>query len=63
MGNIKQLTLKVEHMNFVNDMINIVDFDSSLPKIDKNSYKSIGIYNIGYITFKATLMTMKTFTV
>ena len=50
-------------MNFFNDMINIEDFDSSLPKIDKNSYKSIGLYNIGYITFKTTLMTMKIFTV
>ena len=33
-------------------MINIKDFDSSLLKIDKNSYKNIGIYNIGYITIK-----------
>ena len=31
-------------------MIN--DFDSSLIKIDKKSYKNIGIYNIGYITMK-----------
>ena len=30
-------------------MINIKDFDSSLLKIDKKSYKSIGIYNIGHI--------------
>ena len=33
-------------------MINIKDFDSSLIKIDKKSYKNIGIYNIGYITIK-----------
>ena len=33
-------------------MINIKDFDSSLLKIDKKSYKNIGIYNIGYITIK-----------
>ena len=33
-------------------MINIKDFDSSLTKIDKKSYKNIGIYNIGYITMK-----------
>ena len=31
-------------------MIN--DFDSSLIKIDKKSYKNIGIYNTGYITMK-----------
>ena len=33
-------------------MINIKDFDSSLTKIDKKSYKNIGIYNIGYIRIK-----------
>ena len=33
---------------------NIKDFDSSLLKIDKKSYKNIGIYNIGYITIKRT---------
>ena len=35
-------------------MINIKDFDSSLLKIDKKSYKNIGIYNMGYITIKKT---------
>ena len=33
-------------------MINIKDLDSSLLKIDKNSYKNVGIYNTGYITIK-----------
>ena len=33
-------------------MIIIKKFDSNLLKIDKKSYKDIGIYNIGYITFK-----------
>ena len=33
-------------------MINIKDFDSSLLKIDKKSYKSIGIYNIGHIAIE-----------
>ena len=33
-------------------MINIKDFDSSLIKIGKKSYKNIGIYNIGYITIQ-----------
>ena len=37
---------------FYNDMINIKKFDSNLLKIDKKSYKDIGIYNIGYITVK-----------
>ena len=35
---------------FFNDMINLSDFDSSLVKIDKNSYKDINVYFIGYIT-------------
>ena len=33
-------------------MINITKFDSNLLKIDKKSYKDIGIYNIVYITIK-----------
>ena len=33
-------------------MINIKNFEPSLWKIDRKSYKSIGIYNIGYITIK-----------
>ena len=52
MGNIKQINIKNRTYYFFNDMINIKDFDSSLLKIDKNSYKNIGIYNIGYITIK-----------
>ena len=35
-----------------NDIIKIKNFDSSLLKIDKKSYKNIGIYNIRYITIK-----------
>ena len=52
MGNIKQINIKTWTYNFFNDMINIKDFDSSLLKIYKKSYKKIGIYNIGYITIK-----------
>ena len=33
-------------------MIKIKNFDSALLKIDKKSFKDIGIYNIGYITIK-----------
>ena len=35
-------------------MINIKDFDARLLKIDKKSYKNIGIYNVVYITKKQT---------
>ena len=33
-------------------MINLKNFTSNLLKIDKKSYKNIGVYNIGYITIK-----------
>ena len=33
-------------------MINLKVFEPHLLKIDKKSYKNIGIYNIGYITIK-----------
>ena len=52
MGNIKQINIKSRTYYFFNDMINIKDFDSSLLKIDKKSYKNIGIDNLGYITKK-----------
>ena len=51
MGNIKQIDIKNRTYYFSN-MINIKDFDRSLLKIDKKSYKNYGIYNIRYITIK-----------
>ena len=33
-------------------MINIENFNPALLKIDKKSYKNIGIYYIGYMTIK-----------
>ena len=59
MGNIKQINIKNHTYYFLNDMIYITDFDSSLIKIDKKSYKNIDIYNIGYITIKKKMMIMK----
>ena len=52
MGNIKQINIKNRTYYFFNDMISIKDFDPSLIKIDRKSYKNIGIYYIGYITVK-----------
>ena len=52
MGTIKQIDIKNRTYYFYNDMINIKKFDSNLLKIDKKSYKDIGIYNNGYITIK-----------
>ena len=54
MGNIKQINIKNHTYYFFNDMINIQNFNSSLLKIDKKSYKFIDIYYIGYITIKTT---------
>ena len=52
MGYIKEINIKNKKFFLFNGMINIKDFDSNLLKIDKKSYKNIGIYNIGYITIK-----------
>ena len=56
MGNIKQINIKNRTYYFFNDKITIKDFDSSLLKIDKKSYKNIGTYNIGYITIKKLMI-------
>ena len=52
MGTVKQINIKNQTYYFYNDIINLENFDSSLLKLDKKSYKDIGIYNIGYITIK-----------
>ena len=51
MGTIKQINIKNSTYFFFDDMINI-RLDSNLIKIDKKSFKNIGIYYIGYITKK-----------
>ena len=52
MGVVKQIDIKYRTYYFYSDMINIKNVDPILLKIDKKSYKNIGIYNIGYITIK-----------
>ena len=52
MGEVKQINIKNRTYYFYNDMIDLKNFDARLLKIDKKSYKDIGIYNIGYITIK-----------
>ena len=52
MGIIKQINIKNRTYYFYNDIIDLENFDAKLLKIDKKSYKDIGIYNIGYITIK-----------
>ena len=52
MGTIKQTNINNQTYYFYNDIIDLENFDAKLLKIDKKSYKDIGIYNIGYVTKK-----------
>ena len=52
MGNIKQINIKNGTYYFLNDMINIKNFNSNLLIIGKKSYKNIDIYYIAYKTIK-----------
>ena len=52
MDTTKQINIKNRTYYFYNDIIDLENFDAKLLKIDKKSYKDIGIYNIGYITKK-----------
>ena len=52
MGELKQINIKNRSYYFYNDMINLKNFEANVLKIDKKSYKNIGIYNIGFITIK-----------
>ena len=52
MGTLNQINITNRTHYVYNDIINLENFDSSLLKIDKKSYKVISIYNIGYITAK-----------
>ena len=65
MGNIKQINIKNLTYYFFSDMVNFKDFDSKLLKINKNSYRNIDIYYIGYIRMKliVVLVIMKVFMV
>ena len=52
MGEVRQINIKNRTYYYLNDIIGLKKFDARLLKIDKKSYKNIGIYNIGYITKK-----------
>ena len=52
METVKQINIKNRTYSFYKDMINIKKFDPILLKINRKSYKDIGIYNIGYIAIK-----------
>ena len=52
MGNAREINIKNQTYYFFHNMISIIDFDPNLLKMDKKSYKNIGIYYIEYITMK-----------
>ena len=52
MGTTKQVNIKNRTCYFYSDIIDLENFDASLLKIDKKSYKDIGVYNVGYVTKK-----------
>ena len=52
MGEVKQINIKNGTYYFYSDMINLKNFEPNLLKIDRKSYRNIGIYNIGYVTIK-----------
>ena len=43
MGTVKQIDIKNRTYCFCNDIFDIKKFDSNLLKVDKKSYKDIGI--------------------
>ena len=49
---VKQIHIKNRTYYFYSDIIEIKNFDVRLLKIDKKSYKRIGIYNIGTLQRK-----------
>ena len=46
METVKQINIKNWTYHFRNDIISLKNVESKLLKIDKKSYKNIGIYNI-----------------
>ena len=52
MGEVKQIQIENRTYYFYSNIINLEDFESNLLKIDKNHYKGINIYYIGYIMIK-----------
>ena len=52
MGKVTDLNIKNQAYHFLNNMINIEDFQSNVLTIDKKPYKSFNIYYVGYITIK-----------
>ena len=56
MRKVKQIEIKNRTCYFYNDVTNMEEFDSNLPKVDKKSYKDFNIYYIGYVTTTKVMM-------
>ena len=52
MRNTRETNIKNRTYYFFGDMINIENFNPGVLKLDKKSYKNIGIYYAGYIKMK-----------
>ena len=52
MGEVKEMNIKNQTYYFLDDMIDIRNFQPNWSKIEKTSHKDIDIYYIGYITIK-----------
>ena len=63
METVKQVNIKNRTYYFTMILLIFENFDSSLLKLDKKSYKGIGIYNIEYISQLQKLVIVKIFTV
>ena len=59
MGEVKQIEIKNRTYYFYNNMINLKNIDPNLLKIDKKSYKNIGIYDSGECDYEIDLMKIK----
>ena len=53
--SVKDINIKKHTCYFIDDTVNIKDFDPSNIKIDEKSFKNILIYYIGYVTIKKYL--------
>ena len=52
MGSIKEIMIKNRTYYFYNDIIDIEKFNLNMLKLHRKSYKSLDIYNIGYVSVK-----------
>ena len=52
MGQTKELNIKNQSYYYIDDIIDIRNFNSNLLKIDKKPYKDFDIYYIAYVAIK-----------